>query len=164
MFKITEEILPLVSYDALENGLFLGIWYPQQKSPHIGISSEGKYFSLLIDGKQEMFPVQKLISASFRKKSSLLLIQLHNSISALELSSAFSDYTNCEIDKISCSVPMLKLYGIEKKEGFLFDLLDKLQILGCLERFYKMNLPEGFDGIPSYRDEVVEQNLQSLLL
>ena len=124
MYKFDQEIAVLDSMDQLISGLHLWIWNPTIKSPHLGISLDGGYFSLQHQSKQENLSVDILLNAAKRKKNSVLVIELAASLHTVRIKEEFAKYTSCDIDQCSCSKPLFDVFNIHKSDGILFDLLE----------------------------------------
>lgn len=162
MYKVPQPILPAYSSSLNEEGLFLWIWNPEYKSPHIGVSINGEYFSLKKEAKQEEVDVVKILSMISRKEKPILFVELKPIVSKLQIQEAFKDYSSCEVDECSCSLPILNLFGVDKENAILFDLLNKLNENSIIKAYFQMHLVDKFDTIPSYSYADVHNNLQKM--
>lgn len=160
MYKFDKKIVPIDSSEQIYTGLYLWIWNPNVKSPHLGISLNGKYFSLQHQGKQENLNVEILLNVAKRQKNSALLIEIASNLNKTNIEQVFAKYTCCEVDQCSCSKPLFDLFDIQLPDGILFDLLEnqKHSILAL----FGIQLESNFEGIPKYTYSDVLFNLNAL--
>jgi hypothetical protein len=155
-FKFQDSI-PLISSKDLSKGLFLWIWQPDKLPPHLGISKDGLYFSLLYERKQESLSIESQMEIINRKKLSMIWQEITSE--SADFSQIFSSYISCAIDSSSCIQPILDGLNIKTKGGVLFDLLDELEKSDSLGKEIHLNLPENFKGIKKYNRSEVEIHL-----
>jgi hypothetical protein len=160
MYKIQQEIIEGISKSNLSKGSFLWVWNPSEISPHIGVSIDGKYFSLLANSVQKNVPITTLLELIDRKNKTVLFFDFENKISVQKVEAVFSNYTSCEENKCSCSAPLFQIFDNSIQQGLLFDLLDIINLNSC----YSIGLTDSFKGIPKYTYEDVQNNLQKLVL
>ncbi len=164
MYKFNQEIAILNSTDILKSGFYLWIWNPNQKSPHLGISLNGEYFSLQVYGKQENIATNTLVELVQRKKNKVLFIQIRTAKKREQIEEVFNDFESCTVNQCSCAKPLLKIFGIDNPNGLLFDILDKIEQENSVQSVYALNLPSEFTGIPPYTFADVQSNLERLVL
>jgi hypothetical protein len=152
-----------VELDTIQNlseGLFIWIWQPHKLPPHLGISQNGKYFSLLYERKQEALSLKSQMDLIDRKKLSMIWQEI--TTASEDFAAIFEKYTSCTDNRSSCIQPILDGLGIEKNGGVLFDLLSELHDRNALGKVFSYNLPEGFKGIKKYSRQEVEMYLFKL--
>ena len=150
----------LASANYLQNGLFLWVWHPENTPPHIGISTEGKYFSLQLEKLQFGLNVQRLIELVDRKKTSLFWLEIFEDSMTIE--KYFKDYQSCVMNNCSCLQPILDIFEIQKNGAILFDLIDHLESKNSLGKLMHKYLPENFTALKRYTRQDVENHLLSL--
>ena len=160
MYKFDKEIDVLDSMDQLISGLHLWIWNPSTKSPHLGISLDGHYYSLQHQSKQENLSVNILLNAAKRKKNSVLVIELVASLNKSRIKEVFAKYTSCDKDQFSCSKPLFDVFDIQKSDGILFDILESQK--NSIISLKGIHLGADFRGIPMYTYADVLMNLNVL--
>jgi|TARA_R110000737_G_scaffold182215_1_gene205547 hypothetical protein len=145
----------------LSEGLFIWIWQAHKLPPHLGISQNGKYYSLLYDRKQVALSIESQMEIIRRKKLSMIWQEITSE--SKDLSDIFTNYTSCASDNSSCIQPILDGLEIKKKGGVLFDLLSDLSNHDTLGKALCLNLPYDFKGIKKYNRREVEMYLFKLL-
>ncbi len=160
MYKFDKELASFDSIDQLNAGFHLWIWNPNIKSPHLGISLDGKYYSLQYQDKQENLNVDILFNVAKRKKNSALVIELAINLNKSRINEVFSIYTSCEIDQCSCSKPLFDVFDIQKPDGILFDILESQN--DSVISLKGIQLAPDFKGIPMYTYTDVLMNLNAL--
>ncbi len=145
------------------HGIYLWILHADKIPPHIGISKNGFYFSLKVTGKDEHFPVEKLIRLLNRKKIASLVIKTsENSIRFKRLSDVFDNYQSVENDGHTCLTPISEIYFSEPKDLILSELLNLLNEAGVMEEIYGIHLPESYRGILFYERKDIQNRLNHL--
>jgi hypothetical protein len=155
MYKFNfKQRVELKSTKELSEGLFIWIWQAHKLPPHLGISQNGKYYSLLYDRKQVALTLDAQMEIVRRKKLSMIWQEITSE--SKDLTEVFSGYTSCSTDNSSCIQPILDGLEIKKKGGVLFDLLLELSKNETLGKTLCLNLPEDFKGIKKYTRKEVE--------
>lgn len=155
VYKATIKELKCVDF----NSLCLWILHADKIPPHIGISNNGLYFSLKVSGKDERVSVNALISTINKKKIPTLCYELVDL--KPELKSIFSKYNVAIAEEITCLAPIkdaLECQSVSK----VSELIEQLEINDKIKMVGGINLPEGFEGIPSYDIEEIHARLKAL--
>ncbi len=163
MYKFSANIAPILDKSILDLGLYLWIWKPEEKSPHLGISLDGLYFSLKIANKQENIKVETILDFIERKKKSIIFVKLETFVELELIQGVFEKFNNCQTDACSCSAPLFDILVPGVKRALLFNLLDELGRGTKIQSIYEINLAEEFHGIPFYTKEDVQMNLLNLV-
>jgi hypothetical protein len=161
MYKFSfKNRVELSSPQNLANGLFLWIWQPTKLPPHLGVSMDGTYYSLLFDRKQVGLSITSQLDIIHRKKLSMIWQEV--TLDSLDFTAVFEKYTSCSHDHCSCIQPIFDGLDLKISGGVLFDLLDELTEKKGLGRAYYLNLTEKFKGIKKYNRKEVEMHLFKL--
>ncbi len=144
------------------NRTLLWILHADKIPPHIGISTQGSYFSLKVNGKDEDLPVEKLLSLCQIKKMSVVIVQLLKNLSLEDLKMKFSDFEKAEDIKTTCLTPIKELFTNETNVLKLKDLLETQNKKGEIEKVFGLNLRSTFKGIPFYTTEQIQKRLEFL--
>lgn len=162
MYKFHQNIQFDSNIQEVNKGLFLWIWKADEICPHLGISSEGNYFSLKISGKEERVNATNLLERAHKKAKKLLLLKLTDEISVEAITLVFQKYQSCQENACFCSAPILEVFGINKENGILFDLLNCLEERNAVNTVFAWNLSASFQGIPFYSATDVNNHLLKL--
>lgn len=140
------------------------IWviHANKTPPHLGISIGSKFYSLKAKGKDEGFPVSRLLQVIEEKQIATLFLELKRDAIQEPVSSVFAKYTTTIPEKITCLQPLKELVGNESATN-IKELWAFLERTDCLTDVYGSQLPEGFDGIPTYDLNQIHARLRSLV-
>lgn len=147
------------SPEILNDGIFLWIIQPNEIPPHIGISIDGYYFSLKLNGVDLKKDVNQFYNLILKKEISCLLCSITSFISESEAEQLFSEQKKLEIGT-TCLDPIKRLLDYCEVKT-IHELLDSLSDDKKLGRFLGMNLNSDFAGIRSYTREDVLKILKS---
>ncbi|MGV3631179.1 MAG: hypothetical protein ACO1O6_08230 [Bacteroidota bacterium] len=151
-----------ISENRLRKGVYLWITHADRIPPHIGISVDGHYFSLQVNGKDDV-SMEAIFRAIRLKKIPSLFIRLQeNGFSGERFLSVKNEYVSINEGVKTCLVPVLDLYGI-KSSGFLLpDFLKYLEEKKQVLAYFALNLPPDFGGIKSYSLDDVTKHLKKI--
>jgi len=151
-----------IDVDFNKSALLLWVFHVDKKAPHAGISFDKKYFSSKVNGKDVDFPVDSLISIINSKKISVLIFELKDKVLKINLNYLFSQgYVRIK-EGDSCLTPIIKAMGKTDQSYILDDLIHELNEEQNIINVFGLNLPEGFQSIPSYDFEFVQKRLAQL--
>lgn len=132
-------------------GTILWILNPHKKPPHLGISFQGKYFSLKFNGKDEHVNVLEFFKFTSIRNIPLIAIKLKQEVTLTQLTSAFQQFSKANSLTNSCLKPILIALKINKGSiEKLTDLLIHLKDEQLIEKSYGSNIKPDFSGIPFY--------------
>jgi len=161
MFELTKvNSVELGSSEILQKGVFLWIWQPENTPPHLGISMDGKYFSLQYEKMQFELSVQNIFEIIERKQISIMWLQIQ--VENHNVRDIFLNYVSCSINNCSCIQPILDIFSVSKNGAILFDLLESLESKRILGKLFHKNLPKKFTHINPYTREDVTEHLLNL--
>lgn len=145
--------------DASKN--LLWIWHATKIPPHIGVSSDGHYFSLKVSGKDVDLNVENIISLVQSKSIAMICVELKHDFSPDDLNRIFDGYSAASSNASTCLSPIKDILKIPIVKQ-LSELLQKLEENNTLGEIFGMNLPLGYDRIPKYSSVEIQQRLIKL--
>ncbi len=161
MFKVSiDNSSELTNDEILLDGMYLWIWQPQLTPPHLGLSSDGRYYSLQHEKIQLDQSVKHIVEAIERKNLSVFWVKIDGTTPKIE--AMFANYQSCVQNECSCIKPILDVFNIRQNKAILFDLLDSLNKKGRVKEIFHLNLPYDFNSINEYTRLDVENHLLKL--
>lgn len=140
---------------------YLWVWHADKIPPHLGISVQGKYFSLKANGKDEGLTLEAVLSVLNKKEIKTVCFELATNITLQDLALEFSKFTTTIPNEMSCLEPIQNLLHI-KAASQLNDLLLELEIRDQIMKVIGFYLPEGFKKFKRYTIEDVHARLKLL--
>ena len=139
----------------------LWVWHADKIPPHLGLSIDGKYFSLKANGKDFMAEIDSVKQIILRKKIKTLCFELKSTLNVQDVADSFHKYDTTIPFEITCLQPIqevLNSYFSKQLVDLLIDLDDKNQI----QRVFGYNIPVGFDSISTYTTDDIHARLKQL--
>lgn len=128
------------------------VFHADKIPPHIGFSSENRFYSLKVSGKDEQLSVQHVLELIHRKKIPALFIQLKSFISLAEAEHAYRQYERAVYGSVTCLTPIREMLH-QPDAHQLSDLLNRID--HAIERTAGINLPKNYTALPVYSiDEI----------
>lgn len=146
----------------LNAGCFLCIWHADKIPPHIGIISNGKYFSLKVKGKDVDIPVSDIVKLINIKRIPTVFIGVDTDIKLERIAEIFSEYTRAEASKVSCLTPITEVFEVKENVFMLSELLKYFESKKLIRQLFGLNLSSDFKGILFYGKEEIEARLKQL--
>lgn len=146
----------------LQDGFFLWIWYADKIPPHIGCSTQGRYYSLKVNGKDENIHIEKVFLLIQNKKIPAVFVKLKREIDSSLLSEVYTRFSKAEITKNTCLTPITDLLNCPPNILQLSELLKYLTKCGEIDTVFGLNLNEDYIGIPDYNQSDIENRLRKL--
>lgn len=158
-FKVTsvEEVI-----QQTEKAIYLWIIHANKIPPHIGLSIDGTYYSLKVNGKDENLPVFKLLQIIENKKIGVFIVKWNTNTTLEKIQTVFSRYKKAIANQTSCLTPIRQIAGFEQERMILVDLLNKIEALNQLGEVFSLNLDADFKGILSYSIADIDARLMHL--
>ncbi len=161
-FKFAE-ITPFSDQALLKDGFYLWIWYADKIPPHIGCSVNGCYYSLKVNGKDDALQIENVLKIIEKKKTLTLFVSLENSFDDLMVRAVFNQYKHAQSGISTCLTPIVRLLGLQDQLiSQLSELLKYLESENILGKVFGLNLTEGYQGIPAYGTEDIQNRLRNL--
>lgn len=159
-YKITN-ILDAKEIEVDEQKCVLWVWHADKIPPHLGLSIEGKYFSLKANGKDFMTEIESVRQIIQKKKIKTLCIELKTEINLNDVVNSFNPYSTTIPFEVTCLQPIQEvLNSFFSKQ--LVDLLLDLEAKNQIQRVFGFNIPEGFDSISEYTTDDIHARLKQL--
>ena len=152
--------LPICQLDeiSLDKSL-LWVIHADKTPVHLGISSNGSYFSLKKNGKDEHLSIEILQELLTRKQIPTIVFLLSKTIELSSLSDSFSQYNKTKVGEVSCIQPLLKCIGAPSSIPKVHELIDYLFQSNAIKTIFGMHLTMDYKGIPNYSVDAVDDFL-----
>ncbi|MBI1837355.1 MAG: hypothetical protein HYR91_08835 [Flavobacteriia bacterium] len=161
-----ENITPITSFQVenslFEQGIYLWIWHANKIPPHIGISENGCYYSLKVNGKDEGLPLKKVKNIIVAKKIGVFIVELKEDNLIKNIPKTFSLFEKAVSNQTSCLTPIQELLGFSGERMILAQLLNKIRKNNTLGEVFSINLECDFNGILAYGNDEIEARLKHL--
>lgn len=144
-----------------KQGFYLWVFHADKIPPHIGLSSQGKFYSLKSSGVDVGLDTGKVFRLISDKKLPSFLIRLTLRVSEGELHRVYQNYSKTQAGYITCLTPVnevLKIDGVAK----LSDLLIRLTEEGGLSEVYGFHIPAQLKGVRAYSAQDITNRLLDL--
>jgi len=155
------EIVPFDVYSFESDSVYLWVLHADKVPPHIGVSSEGSYFSLKSNGKDQNLPISSVRSIVERKGIKTLLFKLDCNVSAKDIEEQFSLYTKTITNQVTCLNPLRNILNFSDAR-ILKDLLAELNNEQLIQSVVGINIDDSFKGIQDYKIEDIHHRLRKL--
>lgn len=144
-----------------ENGAFLWVFHANKVPPHIGISINGKFYSLKSNGTDKRLDTKKIESLIKSKEIGSFIIELKPIIKGGVLDEIFEFYSQTKAGETTCLTPIKDLFQLPESNK-LSELLASLKHQNKLGTAYRFNLAESVTGIRKYESTDVLNRLIQL--
>ncbi len=144
-----------------EQKCLLWVWHADKIPPHLGLSVEGRYFSLKANGKDFMTEIDAVLQIISKKKIKTLCFELKSTLNVQDLANSFNKYNTTIPFEVTCLLPIqevLNSYFSKQLVDLLVDLDDKKQV----NRVFGFNIPIEFDSISEYTTDDIHARLKKL--
>lgn len=142
-------------------GSYLWVFHADKIPPHIGISSQGKFYSLKSRGVDIGLETGKVFRLISDKKLPSILIKLTSNVSEAELHGVYQGYSQTQAGAITCLTPVNEVLGVNDVTK-LSELLVRLKEDGRLCEVYGYHLPAQLKGIKAYSAQDITNRLLDL--
>ncbi|MCE2743444.1 MAG: hypothetical protein LW701_07745 [Fluviicola sp.] len=143
-------------------GLFLWILHANKIPPHIGISLDGIYFSLKVNGKDDGIELTKINKIIEAKKIGTFIVEINQEVEINDLKYCFSKHNKVVSNHTTCLTPIQDVLKLEGEKLILSELLNKIQLNDSLGKVFSLNLESDFKGILAYGKAEIENRLKLL--
>lgn len=155
------EIVPFDSVEFKSEPTYIWAWHADKIPPHIGISTQGKYFSLKSNGKDEAVEISHVSELVERKKIKTLLFEIQDEVDLNMISNEFESYSTTVTNEVTCLNPLKSILGISDAR-MLVDLLAELEASNRISKIIGFNIDSSFKGIQDYKVEDIHNRLRKL--
>lgn len=139
----------------------LWIWNPTNIPPHMGLSINGRYFSLKANGLDFNANLQDIIEVISRKKLPVLAVELDVSFTLEQCKIEFDKYDKTVAHEITCLNPIKSVLDFPSPRK-LSELLIELDANGSLGKKTAWNINESSLELPEYSVDDIHAHLVSL--
>lgn len=154
-------IKPVVP-ENLTQGVYLWITHADKIPPHIGISVDGNYFSLKVNGKDDK-DIALIYRTISQKKIPSLFVQLdEKSLDKNRFLTVKNTFVSINQEVKTCLFPILNFLDLSNHSFLLVDLLKYLEENQIIIQYFALNLPTDFQGIKKYALEDVTNHLKKI--
>ena len=157
-----DNITQLKDFQELNVGSYLCIWYADKIPPHIGISINGSYYSLKVNGKDTAIPINEIVKIINKKNICSVFAEILVNIDSIEVERIFSRYKCAKEGESTCLSPITEMYYLNNQIDILADLLNYFQSKQQIGQLFGLNLIPDFKGILSYNKKDIEARLKQL--
>lgn len=143
------------------NKRYLWIWNPSNVPPHMGLSVEGRYFSLKATGVDINVDLEGIIEIILRKGIPVLVIDLGLEFTLTECVETFGKYSHTIPNEVTCLNP-IKAVLKQSEPMKLAELLVNLQSINVLGKKIGLNIDETSIQLTDYSLEDIHVHLAVL--
>lgn len=144
-----------------EEDLLIWVFHVDKTPPHIGISTQGIFFSLKSNG-QDKIPVDKVSYMVKNKNIKLIKLKLNIRLSVALVEHVFNSFTSATSARCSCLSPIKKVLDVPNEIPKLSDLLIYLDGAKKISGWSAQNVSVEEAGIKSYAVSDIEKRLNFL--
>ena len=156
-----DEIVAYNQMDFSLNSRYLWIWNPTDIPPHMGLSIDGRYFSLKANGVDLNSNLNDLIEIILRKKIPVLALELAAEFTLEDCKGIFSTFERTIAHEVTCLNPIKSVLNTHSPRK-LAELLDEIQSKGIIRRKIVWNINQTSIELPEYSMEDIHAHLVSL--
>lgn len=157
---VLEHISAFRKEDFAMNSPYLWIWNPADIPPHMGLSVDGKYFSLKANGLDFNSELQDLLEIISRKRLPVLAVELDKSFSLNDCKAEFSKYDRTIAHEITCLNPIKVVLNFPETKK-LSELLMELKSNSLLGKITSWNIDGNSIELADYSTEDIHKYLVS---
>lgn len=143
----------------LEQGTYLWVLHVDKIPPHIGVSVNGRYFSLKYNGKDSNISCRSVLKLLENKKIPTWIVALELPLELAEVQAVFDRYTCAKHAQATCLSPIIELIYNQSFDLILPELLTRLSLEAKLGRQILLHLNSDFTGKFEYTRSDVQQRL-----
>ena len=144
-----------------EEDLLIWVFHVDKTPPHIGISTQGVFFSMKSNG-QDKIPVDKVSYMVKNKNIKLIKLKLNIRLSVALVEHVFNSFTSATSARCSCLSPIKKVLDVPNEIPKLSDLLIYLDGAKKISGWSAQNVSVEEAGIKSYAVSDIEKRLNFL--
>lgn len=144
----------------ISNGNYLWIWYANKIPPHIGVSIQGNYFSLKVNGKDVELPVDKPLMVIERKTIATIWVELTSELKLKHCKEIFSNYSTAQLQGATCLSPLKDLLE-DQDSTQLSEFLNNISCKYDL-KYNGIHLPSDYKELPLYSQQEIQNRLEFL--
>ncbi|MEY4605015.1 MAG: hypothetical protein RIT43_2307 [Bacteroidota bacterium] len=147
--------------DSLKQGVWIWVWNVDKTPPHLGMASNGMYYSLKYNGKDIEIPVETLFRVIGKEHIPTVFMSVNEQFSQDYISKVFSQHDCASSGGVTCLKPIAEVFNAAECRT-IFDLLTMFSEHDKINSVSGLYLPSSFQGIPFYTYESVQMRLKEL--
>jgi hypothetical protein len=155
------KVVDFHNVDQIQEGVYLWVLHADKIPPHIGVSIDGRYFSLKSNGKDEDVAASSVLSIVARKNIRSLLFEVESSVTKTFVQQVFDQFDKTITGEVTCLNPLKEVFGYAEPRQ-LQDLLTELDKDNRINEVIGLNLSADFTGISTYELEDIHERLRKL--
>jgi hypothetical protein len=153
----------LISESRIAPGLFLCVLHADKVPPHLGLISNGLFYSLKANSKDNGVPVGHLLQIVDRRNIATLFFEVPRTLSNhAEIKCYFENAPAQIIEDQTCLSPIKMLFKAPSSVNQIGDLMRFLEQSKLVLARLTMHLPEDFKGIPFYTLNEITKRIEAL--
>jgi len=156
-----ENIIPYSTDSFQSEKAYLWVWHADKIPPHLGLSTQSRYYSLKSNGKDQNVCFEKVIQLIDRKKIKTLAIELDCEIELAKVDRVFETYKMNSIAGTTCLSPIKDILGKSNPSKLQY-LLDELELGQEIVKYIGFNIDDSYKGIPYYTEQDILSRLELL--
>lgn len=153
----------LTSEARLSTGFFLCVLHADKIPPHLGMISNGLFYSLKANGKDDGVPISLVLQIIYKRKIASLFFELsQHLIHGINVADFFDDFPAKIGENQTCLTPIKTLVKAPDSAEHIGDLMKYLEQSKHVLARITLHLPNGFSGIPYYTISDITKRIESL--
>lgn len=153
----------LISERRLASGLFLCVLHANKVPPHLGLISNGLFYSLKANGKDEGVSINNLLQIIHRRNIATLFFELNQHLTnEFEVVSCFENLPTTISENQTCLTPIKTLLKAPCSTAHIGDLMKYLEQSKLVLARITLHLPKDFSGIPYYTLSDITKRIELL--
>lgn len=157
----SDEIIPLSELDLNDNHVYLYVFHAHKVPPHLGIISDGAFFSLKANGLDLDLAPEKINALIDRKKISTLVIEIEHKPGS-DIKAVFTTHGEHIRTGQTCLTPISQFLCNHSNHKKIGELLSDLKKDERINSFYGAYLPQNFKGIINYTAVEINERIEKL--
>lgn len=140
-----------------------GIWiiHSDKIPPHIGISTNNKFFSLKANGKDFGLNTLSVVNSLKRKQIEFVILETELDIELEHLEKEYYVHNHAIPFQKSCLVPILNVLKLDQS-FLLVNLINFLETKHLISNYFVVNLKRSYPQIESYSAIEVANEIEKL--
>lgn len=142
--------------------MYLWVIHADKIPPHLGVSYEGKFYSLKANGKDEGVSVTSILRVLGRKNIATLFYQISTDVVRMHPENAFRHLDKTIPGEVTCLHPLKSIFDNTTAHR-IKDLLIDLEGKDAVVNVFGWQISDDFQQIPDYSPEDIHRRLKALV-
>lgn len=159
-----DTVAPLApKWGELTEGVFIVVIHANKIPPHIGVLSNGLFYSLKAKGKDVGVRLSTLKEILTKKEIATLFFEVKNGLNFHHgVEQVFTSIGSEIVKGTTCLSPLLTIFNTQATCRTVADLLSELEKNDHLGSVFGAFLPEAYEGIPYYDVNSIQDRINKL--